>query len=208
MLGAFIGLQLVIWTDCHIAVALLGAMIGAGLLGLMIEQVSFRHVNKQYHLAPLISTIGVSIVLQELGVTIFGGDQLSFTEPVRIVVYNLGPFQVTSLHLFILGVALMLMILIHLALQYTKTGIAMRVTAENATTASLMGINPNRIISATFFISSALAGAAGVLVGLVYHSISPFMGDDNDTQGLHHHATGRTWQRRGSDGRRHFARIG
>ncbi len=176
MLGAFIGLQLVIWTGCHIGVALAGAMVGAGILGLMIERVSFRYVDKQYHLAPLISTIGVSIILQELGVTIFGGDQLSFPETIRVVVYRFGSVQVTSLHLLILGTALALMIVIQLVIHRTKIGIAMRVTAENATTASLMGINTNGIVSITFLISSALAGAAGVLIGLVYHAISPFMG--------------------------------
>jgi len=176
MLGAFIGLQLVLWTNCSIAVALVGAMIGAGLLGLMIERVSFRHVDKRYHLAPLISTIGVSIILQEFGVTIFGGDQLSFPETIQVVVYRFGSIQVTSLHLWILGTALALMTVIHLVIHRTKIGIAMRVTAENATTASLMGINTDGVVSITFLISSALAGAAGVLIGLVYHAISPFMG--------------------------------
>jgi branched-chain amino acid transport system permease protein len=176
MLGAFLGLQMVLLTNCHIAVALLSAMVGAAFLGLIIERISFRPIDKQYHLAPLISTIGVSVILQELGVTIFGGDQLSFPETIRIVVYELGPLQVTSLHLVILGAALTLMIFIHLVIHRTKVGIAMRVTAENATTASLMGINTNGITSVTFLISSALAGAAGVLVGLVYHAISPFMG--------------------------------
>ena len=176
MIGAFIGLQMVLLTNANIVVAILGAMAGAALLGLLIERVSFRPIKKEHHLAPLISTIGVSIIIQEVGTIIFGGDQLSFPETIRPVVYNLGPIQVSSVHLFILVCSLTFMFAIHLFIKKTKMGIAMRVTAENATTASLMGIDTRRVISATFLVSSALAGAAGVLVGLVYNSISPFMG--------------------------------
>jgi branched-chain amino acid transport system permease protein len=178
MIGAFIGLQMVLLTKCHIVVAILGSMLGTGLLGLIIERVSFRPIKKEYHLAPLISTIGVSIILQEIGTKIFGGDIVGFPKTIRLVIYKMGPVQVTSVHLFILGIALMLMIIIHLFIHRTKVGIAMRVTAENATNASLMGINTNRIVSMTFMISSALAGAGGVLVGLVYNAISPFMGTE------------------------------
>jgi branched-chain amino acid transport system permease protein len=178
MIGAFIGLQMVLLTKCHIVVAILGSMLGGALLGLIIERVSFRPIKKEYHLAPLISTIGVSIILQEIGTKIFGGDIVGFPKTIRLVIYKMGPVQVTSVHLFILGIALMLMIIIHLFIHRTKVGIAMRVTAENATNASLMGINTNRIVSMTFMISSALAGAGGVLVGLVYNAISPFMGTE------------------------------
>lgn len=178
MIGAFIGLQMVLLTKCHIVVAILGSMLGAALLGLIIERVSFRPIKKEYHLAPLISTIGVSVILQEIGTKIFGGDIVGFPKTIRLVIYKMGPVQVTSVHLLILGIALMLMIIIHLFIHRTKVGIAMRVTAENATNASLMGINTNRIVSMTFMISSALAGAGGVLVGLVYNAISPFMGTE------------------------------
>lgn len=184
MLGAFIGLQMVLLSNCHIVVALLGSMVGAALLGLIIERVSFRPIKKEYHLAPLISTIGVSIILQEVGTKIFGGDIVGFPKTIRLIVYKIGSIQVTSVHLFILGIALILMITIHLFIHRTKIGIAIRVTAENPTNASLMGINTNRIISTTFVISSALAGAAGVLVGLVYNAISPFMGTEMILKGF------------------------
>ncbi len=184
MIGAFIGLQMVLLTNCHIVIAILGSMVGAALLGLIIERVSFRPIKKEYHLAPLISTIGVSIILQEIGTRIFGGDIVGFPKTIRLVIYKIGPVQVTSVHLFILAFALMLMITIHLFIHRTKVGIAMRVTAENATNASLMGINTNRIVSMTFMISSALAGAAGVLVGLVYNAVSPFMGTEMILKGF------------------------
>jgi branched-chain amino acid transport system permease protein len=184
MIGAFIGLQMVLLTKCHIVIAILVSMGGTALLGLIIERVSFRPIKKEYHLAPLISTIGVSIILQEIGTRIFGGDIVGFPKTIRLMTYKIGPVQVTSVHLFILAFALMLMITIHLFIHRTKVGIAMRVTAENATNASLMGINTNRIVSMTFMISSALAGAAGVLVGLVYNAVSPFMGTEMVLKGF------------------------
>lgn len=184
MLGAFIGLQMVLLTNCHIVIALLGSMAGAAILGLIIERLCFRPIKKEYHLAPLISTIGVSIILQELGSKFFGGDVVGFPTTIRPIVYKIGSMHVTSVHLFILGIALTLMVAIHLFIQRTKVGIAMRVTAENTTNASLMGINTNKIISLTFIISSALAGAAGVLVGLVYNAISPFMGTEMILKGF------------------------
>ncbi len=184
MLGAFIGLQMVLLSNCHIVVAILGSMVAAAILGLIIERVSFRPIKKEYHLAPLISTIGVSIILQEIGAKIFGADIVGFPKTIQLVTYNIGPLQVTSIQLFILAFAIILMITIHLFIQRTKVGIAMRVTSENATNASLMGINTNRVIAITFMISSALAGAAGVLVGLVYNAISPFMGTEMILKGF------------------------
>lgn len=184
MLGAFIGLQMVLLFHCNIVLAIFISMICAGILGLIIERISFRPINKEYHLAPLISTIGVSIILQEIGVKIFGGDIVGFPKTIQPVTYTIGPVQVTSVNLFILAFAILLMIGIHLFIHRTKFGIAMRVTAESTTNASLMGINTNRVISITFMISSALAGAAGVLVGLVYNAISPFMGTEMILKGF------------------------
>jgi branched-chain amino acid transport system permease protein len=184
MIGAFIGLQMVLLTKCHIIIAILGSMGGAARLGWIIERVSFPPKKKEYHHAPLRSTLGVSIILQEIGTRIFGGDIVGFPKTIRLMTYKIGPVQVTSVHLFILAFALMLMITIHLFIHRTKVGIAMRVTAENATNASLMGINTNRIVSMTFMISSALAGAAGVLVGLVYNAVSPFMGTEMVLKGF------------------------
>lgn len=178
MIGAFVGLQMVLLAKCNIIFALFGSMVGAGLLGLIIERISFRPIKREYHLAPLISTIGVSVILQEIGTKIFGGDIVGFPKTIQLIIYKIGPAQVTSVHIFILGIALILMVTIHFFIQRTKLGIAIRVTAENAINASLMGINTNSIISMTFMISSALAGAAGVLVGLVYNAISPFMGTE------------------------------
>lgn len=184
MIGAFIGLQLVLFTNCPLALAVLGAMAGAALLGAVIELTSFRAVKKEFHMAPLISTIGVSIVLQELGAKFFGGDIVGFPRTIQVVVYQVGPLRVTSVHLFILASAILLMVMIHLFINRTKVGMAMRATAENGTNAALMGINTNRIVSMTFMISSALAGAAGVLVGLVYNAVSPFMGTEMILKGF------------------------
>jgi len=176
MMGAFIGLQMVILFQSNIYVALIGAMVGAAVLGVIIEYLSFRPINKTYHMAPLISTIGASIILQEVGVKIFGGDILSFPEAIKATTYKIGNVPVTSFQLLIFASAVVLMVLTHLFIKRTRVGKAMRATAESSEDAWLMGVNVNRITTVTFIISSALAGAAGFLVGLVYNAISPFMG--------------------------------
>src|ERR1700752_259795 len=91
MVGAFVGLYLVILGGANIYVALLGAMIACGVLGIIAVYVSVRPVPKDRPLAPLISTIGLTIILQNLAVYFIGGQQLAFPETIRQPLYHLGP---------------------------------------------------------------------------------------------------------------------
>lgn len=186
MIGAFIGLQIVLLADVGPAPALVAAVLGTALLGILIELVAFRPIRVRggHFLAPVISTIGVGIVLQEVATNIFGGEQVGFPHKMEPVVHQLGPITVTSVQLLILGVAVALMAALHLFVTRTTMGMAMRATAESVLTARLLGINANRIIVLTLAIASGLAGAAGVLVGLSFNAISPFMGIDMGIKGL------------------------
>lgn len=186
MIGAFIGLQIVLLADVGPAPALVAAVLGTALLGILIELVAFRPIRVRggHFLAPVISTIGVGIVLQEVATNIFGGEQVGFPHKMEPVVHQLGPITVTSVQLLILGVAVALMAALHLFVTRTTVGMAMRATAESVLTARLLGINANRIIVLTLAIASGLAGAAGVLVGLSFNAISPFMGIDMGIKGL------------------------
>jgi len=186
MMGALIGLTIVLWTAAGPLIALVGAIVGTALLGMLIELTAFRPIRARGGpvLAPMVSTIGVGLVLQELATKAFGGEQVGFPHRLEPVSWRLGPVTINSVQVLILGTSLALMLLLHLWVTRTRMGMAMRASAESITTARLLGIATDRVILATFAVASALAGAAGVLVGLAFNAISPFMGIDMGVKGL------------------------
>jgi branched-chain amino acid transport system permease protein len=184
MVGAFVGLFLVLYAGVGIYGALLGAMIVCALLGLVAVYVAVRPVSKDHPLAPLISTIGLTIVLQNLAVLTFGGQQMAFPETIKQQLYHFGPVTISSVQIFILVVAVMLMALLWLFIEHTKMGRAIRATAENHETAALLGVDVNRVVVVTFMIGSGIAGVAGVLDGIKNSGVSPFMGLGAAVKGL------------------------
>jgi branched-chain amino acid transport system permease protein len=184
MVGAFVGLYLVTWGGANIFVALVGAMIACALLGLVAVYVTVRPVAKDRPLAPLISSIGLTIVLQNLAVYVFGGQQVAFPETVTPQLFHLGPVTISSTQLFILATAITLMALLWFFIERTKMGRALRATAENHETAALLGVDVNRVILITFMIGSGIAGVAGVLDGIKNSGVSPFMGLGAAVKGL------------------------
>jgi branched-chain amino acid transport system permease protein len=184
MVGAFVGLYLVVHGGANIYVALAGAAIACAALGIVAFYVSVRPVPKDRPLAPLISTIGLTIVLQNLAVYIFGGQQVAFPETIRQELYRFGPVTISSVQIFILVVAVAAMAGLWLFIERTKLGRAIRATAENHETAALLGVDVNRVVLVTFVIGSAIAGIAGVLDGVKNSGVSPFMGLGAAVKGL------------------------
>jgi branched-chain amino acid transport system permease protein len=184
MVGAFVGLYLVLYGGANIYVAMLGAMIACGVLGVIAVYVSVRPVPKDRPLAPLISTIGLTIVLQNLAVYVFGGQQVAFPETIGQQLYQLGPVTISSVQIFILVVAVTVMAALWLFIERSKLGRAIRATAENHETAALLGVDVNRVVLTTFAIGSAIAGIAGVLDGVKNSGVSPFMGLSAAVKGL------------------------
>jgi branched-chain amino acid transport system permease protein len=184
MVGAFVGLYLVTLGGANIFVALAGAMIACALLGLIAVYVTVRPVAKDRPLAPLISSIGLTIVLQNLAVYVFGGQQVAFPETVTPQLYHLGPVTISSTQLFILATAITLMALLWFFIERTRMGRALRATAENHETAALLGVDVNRVVLITFMIGSGIAGVAGVLDGIKNSGVSPFMGLGAAVKGL------------------------
>lgn len=186
MVGAFAGLLTVLRFGGNTLGAIAVAMLVAAVLGVLIELLAVRPIRRRHGhaLAPMISTIGVGIVLQELVTRGFGGEQVGFPQRMEALAWQVGPITVTSVQLLILAVSLVLMAALHLFVTRSRMGMAMRATAESMVIAHTLGIRTDRIILLTFAISSALAGAAGVLVGLSFNSISPFMGVDMGIKGL------------------------
>ena len=184
MVGAFVGLYLVILGGANIWVALLGAMIATAMLGIVAVYAAVRPVSKEHHLAPLISTIGLTIVVQNIAVYIFGGQTVAFPETIEPILFHMGPATISSVQIFILVVAVVLMGLLWAFIEHTKMGRAIRATAENHETAALLGVNVNRVVLITFIIASGIAGIAGVLDGVKNSNISPFMGLQVAIKGL------------------------
>jgi branched-chain amino acid transport system permease protein len=146
-------------------------------LAVLIERVAYRPLRRSTRLAPLISALGVSIFLQTLVTLIRGGpNPLAFPQVIQDTVYVLGPVKFSTIQVIILVVASLLMVFLQFTIKYTKIGKAMRATSEDYEIAGLMGINVNNVVSFTFAIGAALAAAGGVLVGMYFNSIHPFMG--------------------------------
>jgi len=181
MVGAFLGLGVLsasgIQDGLLVAVCVFAAaMAGSGLLGVSVERVAYRPLRYASKLAPLISAIGVSIVLQNAVFLWVTNQTVPFPPMVQVVHYSLLGVDFNSLQIFILLTAVGLMVALHLFTQRTRVGKAMRACADDIETAGLMGINPDFIIALTFFIGGALGGAAGVLNGMYYGSIKYNLG--------------------------------
>jgi branched-chain amino acid transport system permease protein len=156
---------------------LLAAMIGCGLVGFVIERFAYKPVRRSPRLAALITAIGVSLLLENAGLLLFGASPKFFPQVIPSRNFEIGGgVTISNQQLLILGVSLALMIGLRAIVLYTRVGKAMRAVSHNHTAAALMGISVNRIISFTFVLGSMLAAAAGVLVALQNPKIDPLMG--------------------------------
>jgi len=177
MVGAFLGFILIAVFHLSFFPALILAMAGAAILGIAVELVAFRTLRRAPDVAPMVCTLGLSVVLQNVVMLVMGSDTKSlptdFSKVDLIPVFNA---QVSGSQLLIFGVSIALMLLLQFILYRSRMGKAIRATAQNKDAASLMGININRVISTTFALGSALGGAAGVLIGMYYNAFYPMMG--------------------------------
>ncbi|HUZ17828.1 MAG TPA: branched-chain amino acid ABC transporter permease [Spirochaetia bacterium] len=164
-----------LWIIVSFVIAMLFAMTASAVLGVLVERVAYKPLRKAPRLAPLISAIGVSIILMNTAAFIFGTKSRDFPYPFDNTAMNISGVAVTPNQILILAVSLALMIGLKLFVDYSRLGKAMRATSLDQGVASLMGINVNFIISLTFFIGSALAATAGVLVATEY-TVYPTMG--------------------------------
>ena len=175
MFGAFLGLSFAMM-GIPLYLALVLAMLGAGIVTIVIERACFRPLRKAHFLMPLLSTIAFGILLQNVATQIWGSEPSRYPQTMEIAQFQLGPVLVSSIDITILAISLLLMLGIDQFVRRTPFGRAMRATSEKAQTASLLGVDINRVIIFTFFASGALAGVAGVLTALVYLQITPFIG--------------------------------
>ncbi len=138
------------------------------LIGYAMERLAYRPLRRAPRLAPLITAIGVSIILQHLALLVWSRNNLAFPQIIRTESYHIGGATITNVQIAIMAMSLVMMAGLALLVYRTRLGTAMRATAQNAQVAGLMGIDINRMIAATFVIGAALAAVAGVMVGSYY----------------------------------------
>ena len=157
-------------------VAILAAIPVCILLSLFIERVAYRPLRNAPRLAPLITAIGVSIVIQTLAMMIWKPNPIVFPDLLPTTPIMLGEVVMAPKQLLILFVSAVMMVGLIILVNKTRLGRAMRATAENPRIAGLMGVNANQVIAATFAIGAALAAIAGVLVAMNYNIVQFTMG--------------------------------
>lgn len=185
MIGAMVGLSILKLLDAYapglpgylqLAIAILGAIPMAMLVNILIERVAYRRLRNAPRLAPLITAIGVSILLQTFAMMIWGRSPLPFPQLLSPEPINIGGALISQTQVLLLVLAALAMVGLVLLVERTKMGRAMRAVAENPRVAGLMGVDSNRVIVATFAIGAALAAVAGVMWGANYASITFTMG--------------------------------
>ena len=189
MVGAFIGYGVLTVlggaADPSVAVPLLivamflAAMVGCGLLGVAIERFAYRPLRDAPRIAPLISALGVSFFLQSSALLLFSARFRSYDTP-RLISFetgiNAGPLRISLVRILVIVTAVALMAALTLLVGRTRLGRAIRATAVDREAAAMMGVDVDKVIVATFFIGSALAGAGGVMFGLVFSNVYHLMG--------------------------------
>jgi branched-chain amino acid transport system permease protein len=184
MIGAYVALVIIAYLHGNLFLAMLGAIVITALLGITIYTVSIRYVEKGGHLSPLVSTIGVAIVLQEIFTKIFTGEKIAFPQTLVFTNLQVGGLSFNTVQIFIIVLSFAVMFVLYRILKGTMIGKSIRAVSENTETARLLGIRVPWIVVITFALASVLAGIAGVLVGIAYHSIYPLMGIEIGLKGL------------------------
>lgn len=183
MFGAFCALGIISFastvalpTGVLLILAIIAAIVGSAVLGIVIEKIAYRPLRQASRLAPLISAIGVSIFLQNAAFLFISDQSLAFPALVQARAIQFSWGEITNIQIFIIVSAVLLMILLHLFVHKTRLGKALRATASDRNTAELLGISTAQIIGLTFILGGGLGGAAGLLNGIYYGSVKYNMG--------------------------------
>ena len=189
MIGAYLGYGVFIMFNAEtgtlipaalvIVLMLVVAMVGAGVVSVAVERFAYRPLRYAPRIAPLISALGVSFILQNLVQITVSPRPLSYGSNMLINLnagVMVGDLRIHASRLLVIGVTVVLMLALTYFVQQTRLGRAMRAVSTDLDAAEMMGVDVNRVVLATFFIGAVLAGAAGVLVGIVFFSIRHTMG--------------------------------
>lgn len=178
MVGAFLTLIFFTALKLNFFVSFLLSIILTGVLGIVLDKVALYPLRKRNapKVTALISTIGVSIFLQNLVMIVWGSETKNFPLVINLGAVEVFGTKISILQILIFLICLVIMAGLNIMIQKTKIGKAMRATEQNPEAAKLMGIDVNLVIMITFFIGSALASVAGTMVGMYYQTIDPYIG--------------------------------
>jgi len=178
MVGAFTSYFAVTQYGWGFVPAILLAMLVCTLLNVVIERIAYKPLRNAPRIAALITAIGVSFFLEYFTALkfVFGPDFITYERPFEVVVWNVAGVTVTNITVIIVALTLLLVFGLQYMVRRTKLGKAMRAVQQDKDAARLMGINVDGIISLTFAVGAALAGAGGVLYAIAFPQIWTFMG--------------------------------
>jgi branched-chain amino acid transport system permease protein len=179
MVGSYAALALVTRFQAPLWLAMVGAMLVCGTLGMLIDMLILKplRLRNAPHLIPMIATIGVSIMLTTTAQGLFGAEAMRFPEETLPAgEYIIGSVHVRALEIAIVLISFILMAVMFSILKRTQLGRALRAISESPKAAWLLGIPVERLFHATSFVAAALGGIAGVLIALDFNAITPGMG--------------------------------
>ena len=184
MVGAYIGWLCITYLGTPLPVTLLAVVAGCALLGMAIERVGLRPLQGSPRIAPLLSTIGIGLVLDQVVQLMFTPDPRGVPLQLPDWRIQIGGGTIGALDLLIAGIGLVSALALYLFLRFTKLGWAVRATALDRDAAQQCGVDVNRVNSVVFAIAAALGGVSGLLVGMYYNSIDPNMGYHAGLKGI------------------------
>jgi len=173
MLGMYAGLTVVYGIKGPVWFVFLAALLGAVVAGLVVERACFRYLRKGHELAPLMTTIGMLILVEEGAVWATQAYGYEFPSYFGDESLPVGPFLVRPDYLAILGAGVCFVTLLYLVIQRTRFGRAIRAVAENPAAAQLLGVNLLKVNTRTFILTAALGGATGFFVGVSIGAVKP-----------------------------------
>ncbi|HAA89772.1 MAG: High-affinity branched-chain amino acid transport system permease protein BraD [Thermoanaerobacterales bacterium 50_218] len=175
MVGAYVGLGMAL-AGFGLVPSILVAMLVCAVLGVVLERVAYRPLRNASRLAALTSAIGASLFLEYGMMAVFSPRTRSYPVLLPDKIYNFYGIRIATKDFLILGTTLVLVVFLQYIVYRTKTGKAMRAVSFDKDAARLMGINVDSTIAVTFALGSALAAAAGVLIGIYFNAVYPLMG--------------------------------
>ncbi len=187
MVCAFTALALVSVLHLHILVALPISIVFAGIVGILLERMAFRPLRgrSDSNISGLISSLAAAAIFESIAVGIWGPDTVRFpfgTVPDRAI--RVSGAVISEHQIVIIGISVILMGVLTWLVQRTRLGRQIRAVAESPLAARILGVDVDKVIAASFFISSALGGAAGVLYGLAFNNVAAEMGRGVELKGL------------------------
>ena len=175
MIGAYVGWFCVMRLQVPLPLALIAVAVICGLLGLVIERFGLRGLQNSSRIAPLLATIGISFILDQLTAIVFSPDPQSFPNPLPLTRIQLGGVSIGTIDILIAVTGISAAAILFAILRYTKLGWALRATAQDRDAAQQMGVDVNAVNQAAFALAAILGGIAGVLVGMYFQTVYPTM---------------------------------